>query len=86
MPIAIADEEYTHFRNIVKLKTSAYGELDSIPKMCEEQLQRLQSANCTIIDKEFWVFFRLHEGPRKKLCKQYLTNLDKAKITGISLT
>ena len=47
MPIAIADEEYTHFRNIVKLKTSAYGELDSIPKMCEEQLQRLQSANCT---------------------------------------
>ena len=25
-------------------------------------------------------------GPRKKLCKQYLTNLDKAKITGISLT
>lgn len=43
MPIAIADEEYTHFRNIVKLKTSAYGELDSIPKMCEEQLQRLQS-------------------------------------------
>ena len=40
MPIAIADEEYTHFRNIVKLKTSAYGELDSIPKMCEEQLQR----------------------------------------------
>lgn len=54
MPIAIADEEYTHFRNIVKLKTSAYGELDSIPKMCEEQLQRLQSANCTIIDKEFW--------------------------------
>ena len=35
MPIAIADEEYTHFRNIVKLKTSAYGELDSIPKMCE---------------------------------------------------
>ena len=61
MPIAIADEEYTHFRNIVKLKTSAYGELDSIPKMCEEQLQRLQSANCTIIDKEFWVFFRLHD-------------------------
>ena len=38
MPIAIADEEYTHFRNIVKLKTSAYGELDSIPKMCEEKL------------------------------------------------
>ena len=61
MPIAIADEEYTHFRNIVKLKTSAYGELASIPKMCEEQLQRLQSANCTIIDKEFWVFFRLHD-------------------------
>ena len=25
-------------------------------------------------------------GPRKKMCKQYLTNLDKAKITGISLT
>ena len=62
MPIAIADEEYTHFRNIVKLKTSAYGELDSIPKMCEEQLQRLQSANCTIIDKEFWSL-------RKKVCK-----------------
>lgn len=56
MPIAIADEEYTHFRNIVKLKTSAYGELDSIPKMCEEQLQRLQSANWT---------------RRKKLCKKY---------------
>ena len=60
MPIAIADEEYTHFRNIVKLKTSAYGELDSIPKMCEEQLQRLQSANCTIIETR-----------RKKLCKKY---------------
>ncbi len=26
------------------------------------------------------------QGPRKKMCKQYLTNLDKAKITGISLT
>ena len=26
------------------------------------------------------------EGPRKKMCKQYLTNLDKVKITGISLT
>ena len=25
-------------------------------------------------------------GPRKKMCKQYLTNLDKVKITGISLT
>lgn len=25
------------------------------------------------------------EGLRKKLCKQYLTTLDKAKITGISL-
>ena len=25
-------------------------------------------------------------GPRKKMCKQYLTNLDKVKITDISLT
>ena len=61
MPIAIADEEYKQFRKNVKLKKSAYGELDSIPKMCEEQLRRLQSPNCTIIDKEFWVFFRLHD-------------------------
>ena len=29
---------------------------------------------------------RSDKGPRKKMCKQYLTNLDKAKITGISLT
>ena len=28
---------------------------------------------------------RLPSGLRKKLCKQYLTTLDKAKITGISL-
>ena len=32
MRISIADKEYTHFRNTVKLKTSACGELDSIPK------------------------------------------------------
>ena len=61
MTIAIADEEYTHFRKIGKLKTRAYGELDSIPKMSEEQLERLQSAKSTTIDKEFWVFFRLHD-------------------------
>lgn len=61
MLISIADEQNTHFRNTVKLKTSAFGELDSIPTMCEEQLQRLQSANRTIIDREFWVFFRLHD-------------------------
>ena len=30
-------------------------------------------------------FQTMEMGLRKKLCKQYLTKLDKAKITGISL-
>ena len=37
MPIAIADEEYKKFRNIVKLKKTAEGARDSITKNCEAQ-------------------------------------------------
>lgn len=42
MRISIADEEYTHFRNTVKLKTSACGELDSIPKNVREEVTAIE--------------------------------------------
>ena len=59
------------------------AKLETVKKLYEQQKYMYDNHTHSVPDRI--ISISQLRGLRKKLCKQYLTKLDKAKITGISL-
>ena len=90
-------QSYPDFQRLVLLSDYFGLTLDQLVKdidVREVREKNINSEQLSLIYKDVekakkiikWYFIIALGGPRKKMCKQYLTNLDKVKITGISLT